>query len=218
MQLIGILGGTFDPIHNGHIQLARQAQEQLKLDQVRLIPVNIPPHREKPVASSFHRQKMTDLAIDGETGLTVDSRELESTNISYSINTLKSLRKEYPEDSLCLILGQDAFNKIDSWKDWPELLHYAHIIVANRPEKINEKVSTELQTWIEKNRTTDKTDPENNLSGTIYFINIPMLDISSDMIRQHYSENKPVDNLLPETIQTYIKDNHLYLDWTLHEQ
>jgi len=212
MASIGILGGTFDPIHNGHLQLAREALTQLELDEVRLMPVNIPPHREKPIASSTQRQKMLDLAIEEEPKLKIDLRELESTDISYSINTLKSLRKEYPEDSLCLILGQDAFDKIDGWKDWSELLHYTHIIVANRPEESQDDISTELQTWIEKNQTTYKTGLKNNLFGTIYFMNIPMLDISSSMIRQYYSENKPVDNLLPEIIQTYIKDNHLYLD------
>ncbi len=211
MQSIGILGGTFDPIHNGHIRLALEAKEQLKLDQVRLIPVNIPPHREQPVASSLHRQNMLELAIKNEIQLCIDCRELESEEISYSINTLKSLREEFPEDSLCLILGRDAFNKIDSWKDWQELLHYAHIIVANRPDESSNKVSAELQTWIEKNQTTDQTQFKNNLSGQLYSINIPMLDISSSMIRQCYSENKSVDNLLPATTQTYIKDNHLYL-------
>lgn len=210
MQSIGILGGTFDPIHYGHIKLALEAQQQLKLDQIRLIPVNIPPHRESPVANSVHRQAMIELAIKDKKTFYLDRRELESEEISYSINTLKSLREEYAEDSLCLILGRDAFNKIDSWKDWQELLHYAHIIVANRPNESPHKISTELQTWIEKYQTTDQSQIQNNLSGQIYSINIPMLDISSSMIRQLYSEHKSVENLLPKSIQTYIKDNHLY--------
>lgn len=210
MQSIGILGGTFDPIHNGHIRLALEALEQIQLDQVRLIPANIPPHREKPIASSRHRRNMVELAIKDEPGLCLDCRELESEDISYSINTLKSLRQEFVDDSLCLILGRDAFNKIDSWKDWQELLHYAHIIVADRPDECPSNASAELQTWIKKHQITDKSQLKNNLSGHIYSINIPLLDISSSMIRQLYSENKSVDNLLPVTIQTYIKDNHLY--------
>jgi len=212
MQLIGILGGTFDPIHNGHIRLALEAQVQLKLDQIRLIPVNIPPHRAKPIASTVQRQRMIELAIKDQSCFSIDCRELESEEISYSINTLKSLREEFPEDALCLILGRDAFNKIDSWKDWQELLHYAHIIVANRPNESSTKLTGELQSWIEKNLITDHTLLKNNLSGNIHFINIPMLDISSSMIRQLCSEQKAIDNLLPTTTQTYIKDNHLYLD------
>jgi nicotinate-nucleotide adenylyltransferase len=212
MNLIGILGGTFDPIHNGHIQLALEAQAQLSLDQVRFIPVNIPPHRESPIASSDHRLQMIEQAIEDKPVFYIDRRELESENTSYSIDTLKSLRKEFPDDSLCLIMGRDAFNKFDSWKDWQELLDYAHIIVANRPNEAENNISNELNTWINKHQTNDKTEIENTLSGKIYFISIPMLDISSSMIRQCYKEEKTVEDLLPATTQTYIKQNNLYLD------
>jgi nicotinate-nucleotide adenylyltransferase len=216
MQLIGILGGTFDPLHNGHIRLALEAQEQLELDQVRLIPVNIPPHRTSPVASSTHRCNMIKFAINDKPNLCIDLRELESDHTSYTINTLRSLRQEFTDDALCLILGRDAFNKIDSWKDWQELLDYAHIIVANRPDKSTEEltnnISHVLLGWIEKYQITDRTLLKKCLSGNIFFINIPTLDISSSMIRQFYSEHKAVDNLLPSIIQTYIKDKHLYMD------
>lgn len=216
MQLIGTLGGTFDPVHNGHIRLALEAQQQLKLDQVRLIPVNIPAHRSKPVTSPAHRLAMITLAIENEPDLYVDTRELESEDISFTINTLKSLRQELSDDALCLIVGRDAFEKIDSWKDWQDLLDYAHIIVANRPDismdKSTNNISLELQRWIENHQITDHALLKNNLSGNIVFINIPMLDISSSMIRQCYSEHQTTDKLLPTIIQTYIKDNHLYLD------
>jgi nicotinate-nucleotide adenylyltransferase len=212
MRHIGILGGTFDPIHNGHIRLAIEAQEQLKLDEIKLIPVNIPPHRSIPIVSPAHRLAMMELAIKNEPTLDIDRRELESENISFTINTLKSLRLEFPDDALYLIVGRDAFNKIDSWKDWQELLHYAHIIVANRPNELTNNISTELQNWIDKHQISDQTRLKNKLSGHIYFIDIPMLDISSSMIRQYYSEQKTVNSLLPTLIQEYIKDNHLYRD------
>jgi len=212
MHLIGILGGTFDPIHNGHIRLALEAQKQLKLDQVKLIPVNTPPHRTKPAASSCHRRSMIELSIRDESKLCIDCRELESENISYSINTLKSLRQEFSDDALCLIVGRDAFNKIDSWKDWQDLLDYAHIIVANRPNESINNISPKLKSWIEKHQITDHAQLKKCLSGNIVFINIPMLDISSSMIRQCYSEHKTVTHLLPTLTQTYIKDQQLYLD------
>ncbi len=212
MPLIGILGGTFDPIHNGHIRLALEAKEQLSLDHVRFIPVNFPPHRSTPVASADHRRTMIELAISNEENLCIDSRELDSDEISYSINTLKSLRQEFTEDALCLILGRDAFNKFDSWKDWEDLLDYAHIIVANRPGEAIETVSSKLNKWIEQHQTNKPETLKENLSGAVYFINIPMLDISSSMIRQFYVNNKPVHDLLPPSTQTYIKDNHLYRD------
>lgn len=214
MRSIGILGGTFDPIHNAHLRLAHEALEQLKLDQIRFTPLNIPPHREKPVASSFHRKEMIDLAVENTPGFYIDCRELENEEISYSINTLKSLRQEFINDSLNLILGFDAFNKIDSWKDWQELLHYAHIIVANRPssskDEYDDELSTELKRWIEDHQTKDQEILKKELAGHIYFITIPILDISSSMVRQCYKEGKPVDNLLDVTTQDYIKNNHLY--------
>jgi nicotinate-nucleotide adenylyltransferase len=212
MSLIGILGGTFDPIHHGHLRLALEASEQLDLDQVRLIPVNIPPHRTPPVASPVHRRAMIELAINNVPGLCIDLREIESDEISYTINTLKSLRQEFNDDALCLIVGRDAFNKIDSWKDWQELLNYAHIIVANRPGELTDELSSKLINWIEMYQTDDHALLQNSLSGYIYFIDIPMLDISSSMIRQSYSEHKAVDDLLPSPTLTFIKDNELYLD------
>ena len=153
MPLIGVLGGTFDPIHNGHIRLALEAKEQLSLDHVRLIPLNFPPHRSRPIASSLQRRKMIELAIDNEECLRIDLRELDNDETSYSINTLKSLRHEFIDDTLCLILGRDAFNKIDRWKDWKKLLNYAHIIVANRPGESDEPKAQELKQWIKQHQT-----------------------------------------------------------------
>ena len=212
MPLIWILGGTFDPIHHGHIRLALETLKQLDLNQVRLIPVNFPPHRSTPIASTAHRRAMTEQAISNEAKLCIDLRELESDKISYTIDTLKSLRQEFNDDALCLITGRDAFNKIDSWKDWQQLLNYAHIIVANRPGESDEVISSELINWIEMHQTSDRALLQNNLSGYIYFIDIPKLDISSSMIRQSYLEYKAVENLLPSTTLTYIKDNELYLE------
>lgn len=212
MRSIGILGGAFDPIHYGHIRLALEASEQLDLDQVRLIPVNVPPHRTNPVAPPEHRHAMIELAINDDPNLCIDSRELESEDISYTINTLKSLRQEFIDDAICLIVGRDAFNEIDSWKDWQELLNYVHIIVANRPGELTNDISSELNNWIEKHQANDSALLKNNLSGSIYFIDIPMLDISSSMIRQSCSEHESVNDLLPSPTLSYIKDNHLYLD------
>ena len=210
MPLIGILGGTFDPIHNGHLRLALEAKEQLSLDHVRLIPLKFPPHRSIPVASAIHRRAMIELAISDEESLCIDLRELNSDETSYSINTLKSLRQQFTDDALCLILGRDAFNKIDSWKDWEELLDYAHIIVANRPGEPDAAGSQDLEQWVKQHHSSQLESLKETTSGTIYFIEIPMLDISSSMIRHKYVERENIDQLLPESILTYIKDNHLY--------
>lgn len=212
MRPIGILGGTFDPIHNAHLLLAREALQQLKLGQIRFIPVNIPPHRDKPIATPSHRKKMIELAIAEKAKFHLDYRELDSEETSYSINTLRSLRQEFTEDSLSLIVGQDAFNKIDSWKDWQELLDYAHIIVANRPNESSADISKELKDWIEKNKTNNKAEITSKTAGHVYFIEIPELDISSSMIRQNIKQQKSIADLLPVTNQHYINENKLYLD------
>ncbi|MEM6998777.1 MAG: nicotinate-nucleotide adenylyltransferase [Pseudomonadota bacterium] len=212
MSRIGILGGTFDPIHNGHIQLALEAQQHLNLDQVRLIPVNIPPHRSSPIASTNERIEMLELAIGSKKKLFIDKHEVENDTVSYTINTLKFLRDKFNDDALSLILGRDAFNKIDKWKNWQELLDYVHIIVANRPDETPIDITDDLQHWIEKHQTSNIELINNKLHGNIYFISIPMLDISSSMIRQLLSEKESTKDFLPENIQTYIKNNKLYLD------
>ena len=212
MQLIGILGGTFDPIHKGHICLALEAYKQLELDQVRLIPVNNPPHRNMPMASAEHRQMMIKLATEGHSGLCVDLREFDSNEISYSIDTLRSLRNEFHNDALYLIMGRDTFNKLDTWKDWQQLLDYAHIIVANRPGECESSVTTELQNWITKHRCNDIDILKTKKKGYIYNIEIPMLDISSNHIRSALKQGESTISFLHETTTNYIKENQLYPD------
>jgi len=112
---IGILGGTFNPIHHGHLRLAIELYERLSLAEVRLIPSANPPHREQPTVSSQHRLEMVQAAIPNITGLTVDDRELRRDGFSYTVDTLASLREEYPDQPLCLILGMDAFIGLPRW-------------------------------------------------------------------------------------------------------
>ncbi|MCG8377859.1 MAG: nicotinate-nucleotide adenylyltransferase [Proteobacteria bacterium] len=212
MSLIGILGGTFDPIHYGHIRLALEAVEQLDLDQVRLIPLNIPPHRHNPVASAVDRQNMLELAVRNETSLYIDLRELESEEVSYTIDTLKSLRNEFRNDVLFLIVGRDAFNKIDCWKDWQHLLDYAHIIVANRPGESSQDITNKINDWLTENQIKNIDCLKNKRNGYIHFIDIPDLDISSTMIRKACSKKENIKNLLPDKTILYIKENQLYVD------
>ena len=211
MRLIGGLGGTFDPIHNGHNHLALEVRDKLKLDEVKLIPANIPPHRSTPLASANDRKKMTELAICDQKNLSVDLREIENKNISYTINTLISLRTEFPNDVLFLIVGEDVFNMVDSWKDWQSLLNYAHIIVATRPDDDN-NISNELKMWRDKNTINDINILKTTLSGYIFYITTPIVEISSTMIRKYYSKQKNIGEYLPPNIITYIKDNNLYTD------
>ena len=210
MRLIGILGGTFDPIHNGHIRLAIEVLEKLKLDEVKLIPANIPPHRPTPFASPADRKKMIKLAISDEKKLSIDLREIENGNISYTVNTLKSLRDEFSDDILFLIIGVDVFNMIDGWKEWQSLLNYTHIIVANRSSDNEENISGALKKWRNENKIDDINFLTSALSGYIYCIDTPIVKISSRMIRKYYTKHKNIEKYLPSNVITYIKKNNLY--------
>ena len=212
MRLIGILGGTFDPIHNGHIRLAVEVLEKLKLDEVKLIPANIPPHRPTPFASPTDRKEMIKLAISDEKKLSIDLREIENGNISYTVNTLKSLRDEFLNDIFFLIIGADVFNMIDSWKEWQSLLNYTHIIVANRSSDNEGDISGALRKWINENKIDDINFLTSALSGYIYYIDTPIVEISSSMIRKHYTKHKNIEKYLPSNVITYIKENNLYKD------
>ena len=212
MQFIGFLGGTFDPIHNGHIHLAIEVQKKLKLDEIKLIPANIPPHRPMPIATSANRKKMVELAIHNEKKLSIDLREIENENISYTVNTLKSLRADFLDAALFLIVGEDVFNLIHNWKDWESLLNYTHIIVATRRPEKKDSMSDKLKKWRDDNKTDDIKILKSTLFGYIFYIDIPIVEISSTMIRQCYSTNETMDEYLPSNIITYIKENNLYID------
>ena len=212
MHSIGVLGGTFDPIHNGHIRLALEVRNKLKLDTIKLIPANIPPHRSTPLASANDRKKMVELAILDQENLSIDLREIENKNISYTVNTLISLRVEFPNDALFLIVGEDVFNMIDTWKDWQSILNYTHIIVATRLEENKKNISDELKVWRKKNEINDIKILKMTQSGHVFYINTPIVGISSRMIRECYSQNKIIDEYLPSNIISYIKENNLYMD------
>jgi len=212
MRSIGVLGGTFDPIHNGHIHLALEVHNKLKLHTIKLIPANIPPHRSTPFASANDRKKMVELAILNQKNLSIDLREIENKNISYTVNTLISLRTEFPNDALFLIVGEDVFNMIDTWKNWQSILNYAHIIVGKRPSEHKKNISNELKVWRDTNKINDIKILKMTQSGHIFYINTPIVEISSSMIRKYFSERKTIDEYLPSNIISYIKKNNLYMD------
>ncbi len=210
MRPIGILGGTFDPIHLGHLRLALAAIERLDLLQVRLIPVNIPPHRVMPVAGPEDRKTMVELAIDNQDQLVIDCRELEKGTISYTIDTLRSLRKELVDQSLCLIMGKDAFANLNSWHEWLALVDYAHIIVAKRPGVEEPQVSDIVEQWAKEHVSDDLADIHNNSCGRILFIESPMLNISSTGIRERFARGDSAEDLVPGPVLDFIKQNKLY--------
>jgi nicotinate-nucleotide adenylyltransferase len=133
MNPMGIFGGTFDPIHYAHLRTAFELQQALRLKEIRFLPAGNPPHRDQPLADAQLRLQMVQLATAGQAGFVVDDREVRKAGPSYSVETLAELRHEYPDRSLCLIVGMDAFLSLPKWHQWRELLLLAHLVVAHRP-------------------------------------------------------------------------------------
>ena len=133
MKPIGIFGGTFDPVHYGHLRSAWELLQDLRLAEVRFVPSATPPHRDRARAAARLRLKMVETAVAGQPGFTVDAREFEREGPSYTVDTLSEIRAEHVQQSLCLIVGTDAYAGLMTWHRWDEILELAHIIVAHRP-------------------------------------------------------------------------------------
>jgi nicotinate-nucleotide adenylyltransferase len=218
LQLVGILGGAFDPIHFGHLRLAEELSEALGMDEVRFIPTANPPHRASTAASVAQRVEMVALALQGNPKFVCDDTEIrryaEHHLPSYTIDTLLSLHEESDGNTaFCLLLGSDAFLRLTSWHRWDELLDYCHIVVAHRP---NSALSPEgfppalRQAW-EAHGTTSVQDLRNRAAGHIMLRPITALDISATRIRQDIELGKSPRYLLPDAVLDYIKTQRLYL-------
>lgn len=201
--MLGILGGSFDPIHHGHLRTALDVQQALELDELRLIPLRDPPHREPLVASPEQRLEMLHAAIDGTSGLTIDPRELEQNGKSYTLLTLRSLREELDDTPICLILGQDAFSGFPGWHKPNEILELAHLVIMQRP------VVTGPLPYPE-HIVSDPQALHSNLAGKIYLQPVTQLDISSTNIRGMLQRGQSPRFLLPEAVLKIIERDGLY--------
>ncbi len=204
--MIGIFGGTFDPIHYGHLRSALELKELFELDHIRLIPCAQPVHRDLPTASALQRLKMLQLATQNQADFVIDAQELERVGGSYTFDTLTVLREKYPNESLLLFIGVDAFNDLTTWFQWQELFDLAHIVVITRP-------NTELKPlndFFKMRLINDKHLLENSLSGRLFFQQITQLAISATAIRGMIAANQNPRFLLPDAVVDYIFKHQLY--------
>jgi len=204
---IGILGGTFDPIHFGHLRPALDVAEQLKLDHIRLIPSAVPPHRAPPQATAQQRVTMLQLAIKNNDRFVVDDRELHRQGPSYTVDTLISLRQQFPESPLYLLLGTDAFVEIQTWNNWTQLIELAHIVVMQRPDETM-VMSDELTRWYQQHLAVD-TDQE-QLAGAVWPVDVTQLAISATEIRENMSKGLSAKFLMPDAVINLIEMLGLY--------
>lgn len=199
MERIGVIGGTFDPIHLGHLIAAQWAQCELKLDKVIFVPAAIPPHKDNDeVLDQEYRYNMVKLATKSNEKFEVSDIELQREGSSYTVDTLKHFGQIYPKTQLFFIMGLDALLGLDTWKDVDELIELANFVVTTRPGYII-KPHDEIY---------DKL-PWRFWSKVIY-LEIPGMEISSSLIRQRLRQDKSIKYLVPEVIQDYILKNKIY--------
>ncbi len=213
-KAIGILGGTFDPIHYGHLRLAEEMLELANLAQIRFIPAGMPPHRDAPQVSAHHRGAMVKLAIVDQPGFVLDDREVKRTSKCYTVDTLRELRDELGEKQpLCLLMGGDAFLQLHTWHEWEQIFDLAHIVVGYRPGyTLEERIHTampELRKQYQQRLCAVDALPSKS-SGGIVELAIPKLEISATLIRDRVAENRSIRYLLPNSVAAYINQYHLY--------
>lgn len=208
---IGIFGGTFDPIHYGHLRLAEEAREALSLEQIVLIPSGQPPHRDAPQTPANHRLAMAQLAAAGNRSITVDQAEVESATPSYSVLTLERLRRQLgPARPLVLLLGADAFAGLASWYRWRELFALAHIAVANRPGHPPQTPSAALAAEAEPRLAARVEYMFGAPAGRVLPFEMTPLAISASLIRARLAAGQSVRYLLPDSVLDYIRSHRLY--------
>ena len=194
--LLGILGGTFDPIHLAHLRLAEEVREALNLARVHFVPAAIPPHRPQPVLSAADRLALVQCAVQDQPAFVADSRELNRSGASYTLDTLLSFRQDFPAHQLVLILGMDAFNGFTKWHRWPDILEIAHIAVASRPGATLNPSAAQLvaERGIGAEQLTQQQ------AGGIVSLPITRLDISATAIRSALAAKRSVRYLVPECL------------------
>ena len=208
---IGILGGTFDPIHYGHLRPAQEVLRALDLAEIRVIPAANPPHRRPPVATAEQRMRMVELAVAGVPGFTVDDREFRRGGPSYTVLTLESLRREFGERPLCLLMGLDAFECIETWHRWQRLPELAHFIVLTRPGW-EFPAGERLPPWARDRLVRETSKLTQAGAGKIYFQAVTPQDISATRIREALARGEPVEAWLPPAVIEYIRANRVYVN------
>jgi nicotinate-nucleotide adenylyltransferase len=206
---LGVLGGTFDPIHVGHLRLALETLEQLSLEQVAFVPCREPPHRESPLRPVEFRLELLRAAIAAEPRFRVDQRELQRAGPSYTIDTLTDMRREQPERPLCLLLGMDAFLGLPTWHRWTELSDYAHIVVAHRPGWVPPGDGV-LGQMLAARRASDVASVHEQPGGLVVIVPITQLEISSTALRRDLAAGRDPRYLVPDAIRARLLDNGVY--------
>lgn len=199
-RLIGILGGTFDPVHYGHLRPVSDLARQLKFFRVHYVLSARPPHRNPPVASITHRYNMLKLALDAYPQFVPDDQEIQRPGPSFTVWTIRKMRQRYRDDCLCLILGMDAYLGMHKWYRWPDIIALANIVVLPRPGWKRDRCRG----------TPDAVDLAGRTSGTVFYADARELPITATEIRRKLGEGQNLSDEIPDEVLTYIRRNQIY--------
>ena len=205
---IGILGGTFDPVHHGHLRVAIEAHETLDLDHVRLVPLHTPSHRNAPQTSLEVRVEM--LREIARAPIEIDLREIERGGVSYTVDTLTELRRDWPEVPLCLLMGVDSYRSLSTWHRPQEILRLAHVVVVARPGS-HDHDACGLDEIIGSAQADTVDDLHDSTAGRVFFLDIPLLSIASSDLRARRAAGRDIRHLVPGPVNDIIIDQGLYL-------
>jgi nicotinate-nucleotide adenylyltransferase len=210
--MIGIFGGTFDPIHLGHLRTALEVKQALRLERVHFIPCFSPPHRAAPHAGAQQRLALVEAALQQQEDFIVDPREIQRGGPSYMIDTLQSLRAEYPQQGLCLIIGMDAFYYFDTWKAYLQILDLAHVVVMHRPGGDLQQLQTRaaVYTLFKARGVNDPQLLQQQPAGFIWVQPVTALAISATAIRAQLANGEDIRYLVPDQVRQLIQQQGLY--------
>ncbi|MFC3033777.1 nicotinate-nucleotide adenylyltransferase [Pseudoalteromonas fenneropenaei] len=204
-----IFGGTFDPVHSGHLNMATSALSQLQAEHLYFMPCAIPVHKARPGVADAHRIAMLKLAIAEHPEFLLDTRELERTEPSYSLLSMQEWRKDRPTEPLVFLLGMDSFNQLHRWYHWQQLVALCHIVVYQRPGDVFAP-SAELQAYLAAAEVTEPNQLHQQAGGLCYFMAGPTFDVSSSQIRALLQQGRRNELALPTAVLSYITEHQLY--------
>ena len=207
---LALFGGTFDPVHYGHLRCADEAREMLRLETLYLLPAGTPVHRRKPGASARQRLDMLRLALNEFPHLDIDEREIRRQGPSFMVDTLQELRMEFPQRPLLLLVGQDAVNLLHTWSRWQQLLELTHLVILARPGT-SAKYRDDVGMQIESRTVTDLQQLSASKAGRVFNLAVTAIDVSATGIKRIIGMGRSPGPMLPAAVLDYIHDNGLYV-------
>lgn len=209
MKKIGIFGGTFNPVHYGHLRVALECKQALELDEMRMMICAQPPHREYPGVSAVQRKAMLELALVDSAELMLDARELDREGLSYSVDTLESLKCEFPDAALFMVIGSDSFQSFSSWHRWQHIMDLCNLVIARRPDNVADETSL-MGKQLSNHFVKNLSEANKFEYGKVIPVGVSQLEISSTNIRCLIQQNKSPKYLLPDSVLDYIIENSLF--------